>query len=114
LIITRDICRQQAAEIGPFTQEIVNHLLDHRPEDRLRTAGRLLRLAERFGPERLEAACTRALRFDDPAYKTIKRILEQGLDEAELPTIEPSPPARMFVRSTVELVGHLIGGVSWR
>ena len=114
LIITRDICRQQAAEIGLSTQEIVNRLLDHRPEDRLRTAGRLLRLAERYGPERLEAASTRALRFDDPAYKTIKRILEQRLDEEELPTIEPPPPARLFVRSTVELVGHLIGGASWR
>jgi hypothetical protein len=38
-------------------------------------AGRLLKLGERFGPERLEAACARALRFDDPAYITIKHIL---------------------------------------
>jgi transposase len=114
LTITRDACRLRAAEIGPATQEVVNTLLDHRPEDRLRSAGRLLSLAERFSPERLEAACTRALRFDDPSYRTIKRILEQGLDAEELPTIEPAPPALAFVRSAAELVGNLMGGASWR
>jgi hypothetical protein len=88
--------------------------LDHRPEDRLRTAGRLLRLHERFGSERLEAACVRALRFGDPAYMTVKRILEQGLDAKGLPPIESPPPAVAFVRSASELVGHLMGGVSWR
>ncbi|MGD1992693.1 MAG: IS21 family transposase, partial [Anaerolineae bacterium] len=114
LTITHDACRLLAAEFGPATQEVVNTLLDHRPEDRLRSAGRLLSLAERFSPQRLEAACTRALRFDDPSYRTVKRILEQGLDAEELPPIEPAPPALAFVRSAAELVGHLVGGASWR
>jgi hypothetical protein len=104
----------KAAEIGPSTQEVVNRLLDHRPEDRLRTAGRLLRLAEKFSPERLEAACARALRFDDPAYKTIKHILKQGLEAEDLPSTAPAPPARAFVRSATELVGHLVGGATWK
>ncbi len=95
LILTRDACRQQASEIGAATQEVVDGLLDHRPEDRLRTAGRLLRLGDRFGPQRLEAACGRALRFNDPAYLTIKRILEQGLDVEEVSAIAP-PPAMTF------------------
>jgi len=114
LTITRDACRQRAPEIGPSTQEVVDRLLDHRPEDRLRTAGRLLRLAERFSPERLEAACLRAVRFDDPSYKTIKHILEQGLEAEEMPSIEPPPPALAFVRSADELLGRLTRGVSWR
>jgi transposase len=114
LILSRQGCRQRASEIGPATRQVVDGLLDHRPEDRLRTAGRLVRLAERFSPERLEAACLRALRFDDPAYMTIKRILEQGLDVEELPSTEPAPPALTFVRSASELVGHLVGGASWR
>ena len=114
LLLSRDRCRQRASEIGPATSQVVSLLLDHRPEDRLRTAGRLLRLSERFGPQRLEAACNRALRFDDAAYMTIKRILEQGLDVEELPSTEPAPPARAFVRSAVDLVGHLVGGASWR
>jgi transposase len=114
LILSRDTCRQQATEIGPATCEVVGGLLDHRPEDRLRTAGRLLRLGERFDPERLETACARALRFGDPAYMTVKRILEQGLDREALSATDPPPPAVAFVRSASELVGHLTGGVSWR
>ena len=114
LILSRAGCRQRASEIGPVTRKVVDGLLDHRPEDRLRTAGRLLRLGERFGPQRLEAACARALRFDDPAYITIKRILEQELDAEELPSTEPAPSALAFVRTAAELVGHLVGGASWR
>ncbi len=114
LLLTREACRLQAAEIGPATQQVVAVLLNHRPEDRLRTAGRLLRLAERFSPQRLEAACVRALGFDDLAYNTIKRILEGELDVAEAPGVTPAPPARAFVRSAAELVGHLLGGVTWK
>jgi transposase len=112
--LSREGCRLRAAEVGSSTREVVDALLDHRPEDRLRTAGRLLRLAERFGPERLEAACARALRFDDPAYMTVKRILEQGLDAQESPSTEPAPLALAFIRTPAELVGHLMGGASWR
>jgi transposase len=114
LILTRDACRQQASEIGAATQEVVDGLLDHRPEDRLRTAGRLLRLSDRFGPQRLEAACGRALRFNDPAYMTVKRILEQGLDVEELLAIPPPTPAMTFARPADELVGHLAGGAAWK
>ena len=114
LMLTRDACRQQASEIGVATREVVDRFLDHRPEDRLRTAGRLLRLGDRFGSQRLEAACARALRFDDPAYMTIKHILEQGLDAEELPLAEATPSATAFVRTAAELVGHLVGGASWR
>ena len=114
LILSRDGCRLQAAEIGLATRQVVDGLLDHRPEDRLRTAGRLLKLGERYGPERLEAACARALRFYDPAYMTVKQILEQGLDRQEIPITEPAPSALVFVRSAAELVSHLVGGVSWK
>jgi transposase len=114
LMLTRDACRRRASKIGPSTRTVVDSLLDHRPEDRLRTAGRLLRLSDRFGPERLEAACARALRFDDPAYMTIKRILEQGLDLEELPAPDSFPLAVTFARPPAELMGHLVGGVSWK
>jgi transposase len=115
LILTRETCRQQASAVGTSTRQVVDVLLDHRPEDRLRTAGRLLRLGDRFGRERLEAACTRALRFDDPAYMTVKRILEQGLDAEEVPSqVASRPPAMAFARKAEELVGHLTGGVSWK
>jgi len=113
LTLSRDGCRHRASEIGPFTRQVVDGLLDHRPEDRLRIAGRLLRLAGQFGAERLEAACGRAVRFDDPTYPTIKRILQEGLDMEAVPSIAPGPPAQAFVRTPRELVGHLEGGIAW-
>jgi hypothetical protein len=93
---------------------VVDGLLDHRPEDRLRTAQRLLRLGDCFGPERLEAACTRALVFGDPAYLTIKKILEERMDAEVTAPVAPPPPATTFVRPASELMGRLLGGVSWR
>jgi hypothetical protein len=114
LILSREGCRERAAQIGPATLQVVDSLLDHRPEDRLRTAGRVLKLGEQFGAQRLEAACTRALRFDDPAYMTIKHILHQGLEAEELPATEPPPPALTFARAAAELVGNLMGGASWK
>ena len=46
LELTRANCRCRAEAIGPFTTAVVNAMLDHRPEDRLRMAGRLLELGE--------------------------------------------------------------------
>jgi transposase len=114
ITLSREGCRLRADEMGPDTRKVVDVLLDHRPEDRLRTAARLLKLGERFGPQRLELACHRALRFDDPAYTTIKRILEEGLEGEELPSAEPAPPALAFVRTAADLIGHLVVGASCR
>lgn len=115
LTLTRDLCREQASEIGLATCLLVDRLLDHRPEDRLRTAGRLLKLAEKFGPERLEAACRRALCFDDPSYMTVKRILQRGLDGEKIETalFVLAPPSTTFARTAEELVGDLAGGAQW-
>jgi transposase len=113
-LLNRDACREEAATIGPATAQVVTGLLDDPVLDRLPTVGRLLRLRLRFGDDRLEAACARALRFDDPAYQTIKRILVEGLDEVE--PVDPTPPvstARAFVRGVADLVGSALGGVSW-
>jgi len=113
LRLNRDACLTQAQEIGEATLEVVTTLLDDPVVERLYTVGRLLRLRETYGEQRLEAACRRALAFGDPAYMTVKRILTQGLDGQPLPP-EPAcaPPAKTFVRHAFELVGHL-GGVSW-
>jgi transposase len=114
LVLNRTGCQAQAAVIGPATAAVVQHLLDDPVIDRLPTAGRLLRLGEPYGEARLEAACQRALAFGDPAYLTVKRILTQQLDQQPRPSQTPPPsPARTFVRNARELVGHVLGGVSW-
>jgi hypothetical protein len=60
----------------------------------------------------LEAACARALTFAEPAHRTIKQILTQGL-EHEIAPRPAAPEARTFVRSAFELLGHLFGGAQW-
>ena len=56
-------------------------LFSHRVLDHLRAAQGVLRLGERFGAKRLEAACARALNFGAPNYRTVKQILKQGFDQ---------------------------------
>jgi len=117
MALNRDACRDSAAAIGPATDQIVSTLLADPVIDRLRTVGRLLRLGERYGNERLEAACQRALHFGEPSYLTVKRILMGELDAQ--PAIAPSPllssPSSpyLFARRAYELLGHLFGGATW-
>jgi transposase len=112
LLLGKDSCRARAAAIGSATSEVVESLFADPAVDRLRTVGRILRLEETFGATRLEAACARALTFAEPAHRTIKQILTQGLDHQIAPTTT-APEARTFVRSPVELLGHLFGGAAW-
>ncbi len=113
LVLTRETCQQQAEAIGPATAAVVGELLEHRPEDRLRSAGRLVRLAEKVGPERLERACARAQVFGGTDYPTVKRILAANLekdaavDGVGAPAV---PPTFTFARSADEYaVGFLNG-----
>jgi hypothetical protein len=53
---------RQAVALGPHIGQFAERLLDAPfPWSKLRQGQRLLRLAERYTPERLEAACARAL-----------------------------------------------------
>jgi len=118
LTLTREACRAQAAAIGPATVALVDALLDHRPEDRLRSAGRLLRLAATTAPARLEHACARAQAFGSSDYPSVKRILAAGLEQPERvggtqeATGSASAAARpyMFMRQASEFVLSLLAG----
>jgi hypothetical protein len=113
LIRNREDCLTSAEEVGRAALQVAKMLLDDPVVDRLHTVGRLLKLRSKFGDDRLEAACQRALHFDDPAYKTVKRILTQGLETQPLPELVMAPEATEFVRSAEELVGSLAGGEPW-
>jgi hypothetical protein len=72
---------QQARELGPAAGDFTEKLLSGEfPWSRLRQAQKLLRLAQRYGAARLEAACRRALDFDLLDVYRVQRILEQGLE----------------------------------
>jgi len=92
LLQTPTWCRERAAEVGPACAAFIEALLRERPLDRLRGAQGVLRLAQRFGAPRLEAACARAHAVGEYRYHTIKTILAHALDQHPLPAAF-APPA---------------------
>jgi transposase len=110
---TREGVLQEAAAIGPATQQLVQRWLENPTVDLVQQVGKLLRLGKRYSPDRLEAACQRALQFDDLHYRTIKTTLEKGLDRETPAPHQPAAPAQEFVRSTQELVGELAEVSPW-
>lgn len=77
-------CLGQAERIGPHCVEVVQRLLEDTIVDRLRAAQCVVGLEAKVGANRLEAACKRALHFNTTAYRMIKSILKQGLDQKPL------------------------------
>ena len=110
---TRESCLAQAGEFGLAVQQIIQEILEDPVLDTVHQAGRLLRLSEKYGQGRLEAACQRALDYGDPAYKTVKGILKNNLDkESQLVPVQ-IPLANTFSRPADELVGTLAEVVGW-
>jgi transposase len=105
---TPERCRELARRMGPATTEVVENLLAERPLDQLRSVQAILRLADSVGPQRLEAACRRALFFGDGRYRRIKAILNAALDQVPLTDTKPSakPMASFaFQRTAAEFFG---------
>jgi transposase len=75
-----------AAQTGPKTAEVVAAILEHRthPETGRRSCLGLMRMGERYGADRLEAACARAVAIGNPRYKSVEAILKSGLDKVGL------------------------------
>jgi transposase len=80
-----------ASSVGPMTEGLVRRLLEQNPirEVGWRSARGLQRVGERYGPERTELACTRALALGARSYKPVAKILELGREQVPLPGEEP-------------------------
>lgn len=120
LSLTRQTCQAEADMIGPVTSQLVAELLAARPLDKFRTAIRLLHLAEKYTPTRLEAASVFGLAQGDSSYGTLKRILQEGLETLSLPQPTPPPETLVFARNPQEfaeaieaLAARSAGGPSW-
>jgi transposase len=85
-----------AAKTGPATAGVVEHIMASRPhpEQGFRACLGILRLGRRYGPERLEAACARALAIGAASYRSVESILKTGLDRRPLPAPVPELPYR--------------------
>lgn len=75
-----------AAKIGPNTQTVIAGILNGCKVEQqgYKACLRLLKLADKYTPERLENACKRALGFTPrPSYKNIQVILSSSQDKME-------------------------------
>jgi transposase len=84
----------QAAKHGEHTKRLLEQLLTSRavPEQSYRCCLGILRLGDKYGSLRLEAAALRALHTNLASYKSVAALLKSGLDTIALPHEEPHKP----------------------
>jgi transposase len=77
-----------AGKTGPATAAVAQAILSRgpHPESGRRSCLALVRMGDRYGQGRLEAACARALRIGNPTRKSVEAILKSGLDKVEAPS----------------------------
>jgi transposase len=74
------------AQSGPAAAAFAARVMESFPHPELgfRSCLGLVRLADKYGSERLEAACVRALASGADRYRSVRSILESGLDATPL------------------------------
>jgi transposase len=84
-----------AESVGGHVGELASAIMARRthPETGYRACLGVIRLADRYGRERVDAACARAVAIGSPSFKTVKSMLKSGLDRASL----FEPPARAAI-----------------
>lgn len=80
LLQDKDWCLEQGRLVGKSTAHVVDFLLQHPTQDLLRAAQGIIKLGKKYGVNRLEMACKRAIHFNAITYHSVKGILANGLD----------------------------------
>lgn len=87
-----------AATFGPNVERLVTEMLDERPhpEQGYRACLGILRLGKRYGEDRLDPACARALLSGARNYRHVESILKHSLDKVPLTeaTAENNTPVK--------------------
>jgi len=80
----RDYFIEKATQIGNDTANAISKILEQKIfiEQTYNSCLGIFRLSEKYGDERLDAACRRALTGSRVTYMIIKNILERNLDKA--------------------------------
>jgi hypothetical protein len=83
---------ERAFLIGPATFGVVQAQAGARkhPEETLRSAMGILRLAKDFTPARLEAACERALALKACSYRAVRTLLQTPPSPPSSPALDPA------------------------
>ena len=87
-------------EIGSETQIMIEKILESRkfPEQAYKVCLGILNLSKKHGNQRLNLACMRALQFNCYSYKSVKNILEKGLERVEEETAPLELPLHENIR----------------
>jgi transposase len=102
-----DAVLEWAIAAGPMTEAMARRLIDANPvrEKGWRSARGLQRLSEKYGNERTELACERAMRLGARSYKSVANILALNRESMPLPGDEP-PEATVIVHENVRGPGY--------
>jgi transposase len=82
-----------AASVGAHVGDVAAAIMARRthPETGYRACLGVIRLGDKYGRERVDSACARALAIGSPSFKSVSAILKNGLDRA--PPVETSARA---------------------
>lgn len=84
-----------AATVGANTAQLVQRILDDKPHPEMgyRACLGIIRLAQKYSMERMESAAERAVLTGAVSYKSVKSMLQNGLDSqpSSPPPPRPSP-----------------------
>jgi hypothetical protein len=96
-----------ATAAGPMTEAMARRLLESNPVPDMgwRSARGLQRTGEKYGAERTELACARAVRLGARSYKTVANILALNRESIPLPGDEP-PEAPVILHENVRGPGY--------
>jgi transposase len=80
--------------VGPLTAELLGRILASKPhpEQGFRSCLGIIRLGDKYGKPRVEAAARRALLHKTYSYKSVDSILKSNLDALTEPDAEPPKP----------------------
>lgn len=108
---TPERMKRWGESIGPRTAAMIEAIIqaaDH-PDHAYRKGLGLLRLAKRYGSERLEQACDKALELRAVGYQSVKNLLAAGLERADL---DPGMDALPILHDNVRGSAYYTGGAS--
>ncbi len=83
-----------AQSVGPATAQLFTVILESKPHPEMgyRSCLGILRLGQRYSSARVEAAAARAISTGACSYRSVKSILERGLDRQPLEPPTARPP----------------------
>lgn len=86
--------------IGPEVKAMIEKVLESRsyPEQAYKACLGILNLPKKYGKERVNQACKRALEHTCYSYKSVKNILEKNLDKIQEETVVRKPPVHQNIR----------------